>query len=62
MQTPELCADTTVALTADPVYKILTGRHINSTQPLPSIPAKAQKENKGCLGTECLYLVILTAL
>ncbi|KAK3652380.1 hypothetical protein LTR56_005090 [Elasticomyces elasticus] len=62
MQTPQLCADTMVALAADPAYKILTGRHINSTQPLPSILDEAQKEGKGRLGSERLHLVNITSL
>ena len=62
MQTPELCADTMVALAADLAYKVLTGRHINATQPLPSILEEAQKKNKGRLGAERLHLVNITSL
>ena len=62
MQTPELCADTMVTLAADPAYKVLTGRHINATQPLPSILEEAQKENKGRLGAERLHLIDITSL
>ena len=46
MQTPELCADTMVALAADPAYKVLTGRHINATQSLPSVLNGRRKRTK----------------
>lgn len=38
MQTPELCADTMVALAADPVYAALSGSHINAPEKLPALP------------------------
>jgi hypothetical protein len=62
MQTPELCADTMVALAADPVYKALTGHHLNASQPLPPVLEEAQKEGKGRLGAERLYLVNVATL
>lgn len=61
-QSAEVCADTMVALTADPAYKILTGHHINATQPLPPVLKEAQKEGKGRLGAERLYLVNIATL
>lgn len=61
-QTPELCADTMVALAADPRYKVLTGRHINAIQELPPVAEEAEKEGKGRLGTDRLYLVTVPTL
>jgi NAD(P)-dependent dehydrogenase (short-subunit alcohol dehydrogenase family) len=59
---PELCADTMVALAADPRYKVLTGRHINATQKLPPVAEEAEKEGKGRLGSERLYLITVPTL
>jgi NAD(P)-dependent dehydrogenase (short-subunit alcohol dehydrogenase family) len=61
-QDPELCADTMVALAADPRYKVLTGHHINATQELPPVAQEAEKEGKGRLGSERLYLITVPAL
>jgi NAD(P)-dependent dehydrogenase (short-subunit alcohol dehydrogenase family) len=61
-QEPELCADTMVALAADPRYKVLTGRHINATQELPPVVEEAEKEGKGRLGSERLYLITVPTL
>ncbi|KAK6004269.1 hypothetical protein QM012_009119 [Aureobasidium pullulans] len=61
-QEPELCADTMVALAADPRYKVLTGRHINATQELPPVAEEAEKEGKGRLGTDRLYLITVPTL
>ncbi|THW19597.1 NAD(P)-binding protein [Aureobasidium pullulans] len=61
-QTPELCADTMVALAADPRYKVLTGRHINATQELLPVVEEAEKEGMGRLGKDRLYLITVPAL
>ncbi|TIA77842.1 NAD(P)-binding protein [Aureobasidium pullulans] len=61
-QTPELCADTMVALAADPRYKVLTGRHINATQELPPVAEEAEKEGMGRLGKDRLYLITVPTL
>ncbi|THX17242.1 NAD(P)-binding protein [Aureobasidium pullulans] len=61
-QTPELCADTMVALAADSRYKVLTGRHINATQELPPVVAEAEKEGMGRLGKDRLYLITVPTL
>ena len=61
-QDPELCADTMVALAADPRYKVLNGRHINATQELPPVAEEAEKEGKGRLGSERLYLITIPTL
>ncbi|KAI5210459.1 NAD(P)-binding protein [Aureobasidium subglaciale] len=61
-QTPDLCADTMVALAADPRYKVLTGRHINATQELGPVVEEAEKEGKGRLGSERLYLITVPTL
>ena len=62
LQEPQLCADTMVALVADPRYKVLTGRHINSTQELHSVAEEAEKEGKGRLGKDRLYLITVPTL
>lgn len=62
MQTPQLCADTMVALAADPRYRILTGHHINATQSLSTVLEEAQKEGKGRLGAERVNKVNITSL
>lgn len=62
MQTPELCADTMVALASDPAYKALTGHHINATQSLVPVLEEVQKEGKGRLGSERLHLVNIPSL
>lgn len=61
-QKPELCADTMVALAADPRYKVLTGRHINAIQELPPVAEEAEKEGMGRLGTDRLYLITVPTL
>lgn len=61
-QAPEVCADTMVALAADSRYKVLTGHHINSTQELPPVAEEAEKEEKGRLGKERLYLINVATL
>ncbi|KAH0156581.1 NAD(P)-binding protein, partial [Aureobasidium melanogenum] len=61
-QTPELSADTMVALAADPRYKVLTGRHINATQELPPVAEEAEKEGMGRLGRDRLYLITVPTL
>ena len=61
-QTPEICADTMVALAADPHYKVLNGHHINAAQELPPLLEEAQKEGKGRLGKDRLYLVNIATL
>ena len=62
MQKPELCADTMVALAADPVYAVLSGLHINAPQELPPLVEEAQKEGHGRLGAERLHLVKIAAM
>ncbi|KAJ9635112.1 hypothetical protein H2199_008598 [Coniosporium tulheliwenetii] len=62
MQTPELCADTMVALAADPVYAVLSGFHINAPQELPPLVEEAQKEGHGRLGAERLHSVKIAAM
>ncbi len=62
MQTPELCADTMVALAADPVYAVLSGFHINAPQELPPLVKEAQKEGNGRLGAERLHSVKIAAM
>ncbi|KAI5238866.1 NAD(P)-binding protein [Aureobasidium subglaciale] len=61
-QTPELCANTMVALSADSRYKVLTGRYINATQELGPVVEEAGKEGKGRLGSERLYLITIPTL
>ena len=61
-QTPELCADTMVALAADPKYAILTGHHINAPQELPKVLEEAQKDGKGRIGAERLHVVKIGTL
>lgn len=61
-QTPEVCADTMVALAADPRYKVLNGHHINATQELPPVVEEAEKEGKGRLGKARLYLINIATL
>ena len=62
MQTPELCADTMVALASDSRYAVLTGHHINATQDLNAVVEEAQKQGKGRIGEERLYLVNIGTL
>ncbi|KAF2166713.1 hypothetical protein M409DRAFT_22769 [Zasmidium cellare ATCC 36951] len=62
MQTPELCADTMVALAADPAYKPLTGRHLNAAQRLPRVLEEVQKKGQGRVGAENLYLVNIATM
>ncbi|THZ98395.1 NAD(P)-binding protein [Aureobasidium pullulans] len=61
-QTPGLCADTMVALAADPRYKVLTGRPINATQELLPVVEEAEKEGMGRLGKDRLYLITVPTL
>ncbi|KAK4496162.1 hypothetical protein PRZ48_012142 [Zasmidium cellare] len=62
MQTPELCADTMVALAADSAYKPLTGRHLNAAQRLPRVLEEVQKKGQGRIGAENLYLVNIATM
>lgn len=56
-QEPELPAQTTVALAAEPRCKVLTGHHINAEQDLEKVLEEAEKEGMGRVGKERLYLV-----
>ena len=56
-QEAELPAQTTVALAAEPRCKILTGHHVNAEQDLEKVLEEAEKEGKGRLGKERLYLI-----
>lgn len=56
-QQPELAADTMVALAADKKYEVLTGHYIDATQEIAPVLDEANKEGKGRLGSERLYLV-----
>ena len=62
MQTPELCADTIVALAADQVYAVLSGFHINAPQELPPLVEEAWKEGHRRLGAERLHSVKIAAM
>jgi NAD(P)-dependent dehydrogenase (short-subunit alcohol dehydrogenase family) len=61
-QTPQLCADTMVALAADPEYAILTGYHINAPQELPRVLEEAKKNRHGRIGAERLHVVKIATL
>ena len=61
-QTPELSANTMVAVAAEPRCQVLHGRHINSDQNLEAVLNEAEKEGKGRVGKEDLYLVRIGAL
>ena len=56
-QEPELPAQTAVALAAEPRCKILTSHHVNAEQNLEGVLEEAEKEGKGRIGKERLYLV-----
>ena len=49
-QTPELPANTMVAVAADPRCRILDGRHINSDQDLEAVLKEAEKDGMGRSG------------
>ncbi len=61
-QAPELSADTCVALAAEPRCAVLSGRHVNADQDLEGVVQEAEKEGKGRIGKEDLYLVRIGAL
>lgn len=54
---PSLCADVMVALAADERYRVLTGCHLDATMEVGPVVREAEKEDKGRIGTERLYLV-----
>ena len=56
-QEPELPAQFCVALAAEPRAKVLTGHHMNAEQDLEAVIAEAEKEGKGRVGKDRLYLV-----
>ena len=56
-QTPELPANTMVALVAEPRCRVLHGCHVNSDQDLEAVLKEAEKEGKGRIGKESLYRV-----
>lgn len=56
-QTPEVPANTMVALAADPRCKVLHGHHLNSPQDLEAVLNEAEKEGKGRIGKEGLYKI-----
>ena len=61
-QTPQLPANTLVALAVDPRAKFLSGRHVNSDNDLEAVLKEAEKEGKGKIGAEDLYLVRIRPL
>ena len=56
-QTPELPADTMVALAAEPRCKVLHGRHVNADQDLETVLKEAEKDGMGEIGKNDLYVV-----
>lgn len=56
-QEPELPAQFCVALAAEPRVKVLTGHHLNAEQDLEAVIVEAEKEGKGRIGKDRLYLV-----
>lgn len=54
-QTPELMADTCVAICADERFKALSGKYIDCEQPLDEVLKEAEKPGKGRIGEENLY-------
>lgn len=56
-QTPEISADTMVALAAEPRCEILHGCHLNSDQDLEAVLKEAEKDGMGRIGKEELYKV-----
>lgn len=56
-QTPEVPADTMVALAADPRCSVLHGHHVNADQDLEAVLTEAEKEGGGRIGKESLYKV-----
>ena len=54
-QTPELMADTCVAICAEDRLKALNGKYIDCEQPLDEVLKEAEKPGKGRIGEENLY-------
>ncbi|KAK5168176.1 uncharacterized protein LTR77_006744 [Saxophila tyrrhenica] len=61
-QTMELPVDTMVALAADERCKALQGLHINVTEDLEAVVKEAEREGRGRIGTDRLYLVTVPTL
>lgn len=61
-QTVELPADFMVALAADGRYRALQGLHLNATEDLEPVLKEAEKEGRGRIGTDRLYLVNIATL
>ncbi len=61
-QTEQLPADTMVALAADERCKSLQGLHINANEDLEAVLKEAEKEGRGRIGAERLYLVTVPTL
>jgi short-subunit dehydrogenase len=55
-------SDTVVALAADDRFNVLSGRHVDAVQDLEPVVKEAEKEGKGRLGSERLYLVNIGSL
>ena len=56
-QTPDLPANTMVALAAEPRCQVLHGRHVNSDQDLEAVLKEAEKDGMGEIGARDLYVV-----
>lgn len=54
---PECCADLMVTLAADERCEVLTGHHLNADQEFEPVLLEAEKNEKGRLGKDRLYLV-----
>ena len=56
-ESPESCADMMVTLAADERCKVLNGHHLNADQVLGPVLEEAEKQGKGRIGKERLYLM-----
>ncbi len=61
-QNVQLPADTMVALAAEERCKALQGLHINVNEDLEAVLKEAEKEGRGRIGSERLYLVTIATL
>ena len=61
-QSVELPADFMVALAADERCKALQGMHVNATEELEPVLEEAEKEGRGRIGSDRLYLVTVPPL
>ena len=61
-QTPELMADSCVALCAEERFRVLSGRFVDCEQRLDRVLEEAEKEEKGRVGKENLYRLKLEEL